>query len=217
LTGDKVISADKMMNKARGPLWHKKHKQQGIIPKGLRGIDRQATWCKSNADGWVYGHGSFTITPHKHPVLGCFMWMPNSANEAKRLWRETFHVKEHIDYVAMDSKADDFDLFRELKRQRKINLITWCRENMDKSPHRKKMIQFMQKPKHQKIYRERSFKVEPMQGMLKDIFELNRCWMRGDENNRWLFAAMGLTIQMHQLNAFKKGRSTWNIKEQVLG
>jgi hypothetical protein len=217
LTGDKVISADKMMNKARGPVWHKKHKQQGIIPKGLRGIDRQATWCKSNADGWVYGHGSFTITSHKHPVLGCFMWMQNSANEAKRLWRETFYVKEHIDFVAMDSKADDFDLFRELQRQRKMNLITYCRQNMDKSPRRKKMIQFMQKPKHQKIYRERSYRVEPMQGIVKDIFDLNRCWMRGEQNNRWLFAAMGLTIQMHQLNAFKKGRSTWNIKEQVLG
>jgi hypothetical protein len=28
---------------------------------------------------------------------------------------------------------------------------------------------------------------------------------------------MGLTIQMHQLEAFKLGKSTWNIKEQVLG
>jgi hypothetical protein len=37
--------------------------------------------------------------------------MPNSANEAKRLWRETFHVKEHIDYVDMDPRADDFDPF----------------------------------------------------------------------------------------------------------
>ena len=113
-----------MMNKAKGPVWHKKQKEKGIIPKGLRGIDRQATWGKSNADGWVYGHGTFTVTSHKHPVLGCFMWMRNSANEAKRLWRETFHVKEQIDYAAMDSKADDFDLFRELKRQRKVNLIT---------------------------------------------------------------------------------------------
>jgi hypothetical protein len=41
--------------------------------------------------------------------------------------------------------------------------------------------------------------------------------MRGDSNNRWLFAAMGLTIQMHQFEAYKKGKSTWNIKEQVLG
>jgi len=28
LTGDKVISADKMMNKAKGPVWHKKQKEK---------------------------------------------------------------------------------------------------------------------------------------------------------------------------------------------
>jgi hypothetical protein len=119
-----VISADKMMNKAKGPVWHKKHKEKGFIPKGLRGLDQQETWCKSNADGWVYGHGSFSLTSHQHPVLGCFVRMKNSASEAKRMWLETFH---------------------------------------------------------------------------------------------WLFAAMGLTIQMHQLEAFKLGKSTWNIKERVLG
>jgi hypothetical protein len=79
------------------------------------------------------------------------------------------------------------------------------------------MIQFMQKPKHQKIYCERSYRVEPMQGIIKDILDLNRCWMRNELNNRWLVAAMGLTIQFHQLDAFKKNRSTWCIKEQVLG
>jgi len=131
--------------------------------------------------------------------------MRNSANESKRLWLETFHLKDQIHYVAMDSKADDFDLFREFKRQREIHLITCCRQNMDKSPDRRK------------IYRERSYKVEPMQGLVKDIFDIDHCWMRGDSSNRWLFAAMGLTIQMHQLEAYKKGRSTWNIKEQVLG
>jgi hypothetical protein len=123
--------------------------------------------------------------------------MRNSDNEAKRLWLETFNVKDQIEYVAMDSKADDSNLFRELKRQRKINLITSCRQNMDKSLHRKKMIQFMEKKEHKKIYRQRAYKVEPMQGIVKDIFDLNRCSMRGEQNNRWLFAAMGLTIQMH--------------------
>jgi hypothetical protein len=53
--------------------------------------------------------------------------------------------------------------------------------------------------------------------MVKDIFDLNHCWMRGDENNPWLFEALGLTIQMHQLQAFKLGKSTSNIKERVLG
>jgi hypothetical protein len=56
-----------------------------------------------------------------------------------------------------------------------------------------------------------------MQGLVKDIFELDQCWMRGNQSNRWLFAAMGLTIQMHQLNAYKQKRSTWTIKEEALG
>ena len=71
--------------------------------------------------------------------------------------------------------------------------------------------------RRKQIYRERAFKIEPMQGTVKDILELNRFWMRGNENNRWLFTIMGLTIQMHQLEAFKKSKSTLNIKEQVLG
>ena len=66
-------------------------------------------------------------------------------NEAKRMWLETFHVKDQVDYLAMDAKADDFDLFREFKRQRKINLITYCRENMDKAQYRKEMIKFMKR------------------------------------------------------------------------
>ena len=207
------------MNKAKGPVWHKKQKDLGIIPKGLRGVDKKATWCKSNADGWVYGHGSFSLTSHMHPVLGCFLWMRNAANEAKRMWLETYHLKGQVDYLAMDSKADDADLFREFKRQRRMNMIAYCRPNTDKTParSRRKMIKFMQKAKHKKIYRERFFRVEPMQGLVKDIFELDRCWMRGNEDNRWIFAAMGLTVQMHQLQAFKQGRSTWNIKELVLG
>ena len=187
------------------------------MPKGLHGVDRDAAWAKSNADGWVYGHGAFAMASHNHPVLGCFLWMRNSANEAKRMWLETGRLKGLIDYVVMDSKADDKDLFREFRRQRRMNLITCCRKKMDKTPDRKEMIAFMNRSTHRKIYRERSYKVEPMQGLVKDIFELDRCWMRGDEGNRWLFAAMGLTVQMHQLEAFKQKKSTWNIKDRVLG
>jgi hypothetical protein len=73
LSKDQIVSADKMMNRAKGPVWHKKHKDQGIIPKGLQ---------------------------------------------------------------------------------------------------------------QKKIHRERAYKVEPMQGLVKDIFELDRCWVRSDDNNR---------------------------------
>ena len=212
-----MISADKMMNKAKGPVWHKKQKDKGIVPEKLGALDKEATWCKSQADGWVYGHGSFSFTSHKVPFLGAFVWMKNSANEAKKMWHETGHYKSLVDYVAMDSKADDYDLFKELNRQRNISLVTSCRQNMNKSKNRQTMVRTMNKPRFKQIYKERAYRVEPMQGLVKEIFDLDRCWMRGAENNRWLFAAMGLTIQMHQLKAYHEKRSTWKIKEEVLG
>ena len=76
----------------------------------------------------------------------------------------------------------------------------------------------------QKYLKERSHTVEPMQGLVKEIFDLDRCWMRKDDNNRWLFGAMGLAVQMHQLSefgsigqAYGKHKSTWKIKSAVLG
>jgi hypothetical protein len=33
----------------------------------------------------------------------------------------------------------------------------------------------------------------------------------------FIAAAMGLTVQMHQLIAYRNKKSTWRIKEQVLG
>lgn len=120
----KKVSADKMMVKARGPVWHQKQKRHGIVPKGLRGLDRQATWGKSRADGWVYGHGTFSITPHGIPIVGLFQWMPNSGNEAKRMAEEIIKYAGVIGKVCMDSKADDQNLYWHLKRNHRIQLVT---------------------------------------------------------------------------------------------
>ena len=205
------------MTPAKGPVWHKKQKEKGLIPKGLTGLDKEATWSFSIADRWVYGHGAFSMVSHRIPVLGCFIWMRNSANEAKRLWMESGRYTNRLDTVVMDSKADDYDLFREFQKQRHMTLVTRCRKNMNKTPERRSMIAAMKKRQHQKLFKERKYTVEPMQGLVKDIFDLDRCWMRSNASNRWLFAAMGLCIQMHQLQAYRKKQSTWNIKSQVLG
>ena len=98
-----------------------------------------------------------------------------------------------------------------------MTLLTRCRKNMNKTPERRSMIAAMKKRKHQKFLKERKYTVEPMQGLVKNIFALDRCWMRGNKSNRWLFAAMGLAVQMHQLHAYRNKRSTWCIKSEVLG
>ena len=216
-TSRTVISGDKMMNKALGPVWHRKHQRQGLIPPGLRGLDREATWSYSKSDGWVYGHGSFCLVAHRPVVLGAFKAMRNSAHEAKRLWWETGHLKGLVQIVMMDRKADDQALFCEFRRQRGMTLLTWPRRNSDHTARRRAMIRLLNRPRYKRLYRERGQTVEPMQGLVKDIFGLERCWMHGHRTNRWLFAAMGVAVQLHQAKAIKEERSTWKIKQEVLG
>lgn len=206
-----------MMVKAKGPVWHKKQKEKNLIPENLRGLDKEATWSFSQADRWIYGHGTYCETSHDIPVVLNFKWMINSGNESKKMFSEALKYKNKIDYLCMDSKADDEVMFQDLKGRFGITLLTSPRKNMDKTERRKKFIAQMKRRKHKRVYRERSITVEPMQSLMKDIFNLDQCWMRRDENNRWIFAAMGVAVQMAQLSAFQEGSSTWKVKSEVLG
>lgn len=205
------------MVRSRGPVWHQKQKKQGIMPERLHGVDREAAWGVSKAKGWIYGHGTFMLTPYDIPIVGIFQWMPNSGNEAKRMGTEIVRYRGFVKKIFMDSKADDKDLYWSLKNNHKIQLVTSPRKGMNKSPERKLMIKDMLTNRNELDYKKRSTTVEPMQGLVDDIFELERCWMRGDANNRWLFAAMGIATQMAQWHAYRDERSTWNIKSWVLG
>lgn len=207
-----------MMVKAKGgKVWHKQAKAAGEVPEGLTGLDKEATWSYSKADGWIYGHGSFCLTSHTKPVVGLFIWMPNSASEAKRLGEEVPAFANLLETVCMDSKADDEKMYTDLKDKYGIKLLTVPRKEMDKSERRQLMIAEQMKEENRKIYRQRGVTVEPMQGLIKDLFGLEDCWMRGNRSNRWLFAAMGITVQMAQHQAEKKNESTWKIKEAVCG
>ena len=79
------------------------------------------------------------------------------------------------------------------------------------------MINVLNLPKNRRLRQQRGQTGEPMQGVVKDIFALERCWRRGQRNNRWLFAAMGVVVQLHQARALKAHHSTWKIKQEVLG
>ena len=150
-------------------------------------------------------------------MLGRFVWMPNSASEAKRLPLEVAPHKGLLQIVCMDSKADDYSLYEHLHEQLKMQLLTAPRCGMDKSPKRQRMIRQMNGRYHRMIYRQRSRTVEPMQALVKHLFDLDACWMQGDRSNRWLFAARGVAVKIAQRLALRHKRSTWDICEAVLG
>ena len=79
-----VAYEDKSLFKARGPVWHNKDRAKNYIPKGLRNVDKTASWSKSGYHGWVYGYGlHLTTTRHGFPVM--FDILPANVNERKVL------------------------------------------------------------------------------------------------------------------------------------
>ena len=208
-----------MLNQAKGPIWHRKQQKKGIVPEGLRGLDREATWGYGRSDGWIYGHGSFCMVSHEKRFLGMFKWMPNSKDESKWLWWEAAKLKGLVSKVCMDARADKTRLFYEMKRQHGMTLLTRRQQKKGKKqiPGREAMYKEIYRKENVAIYKKRSTTVEPMQGLVKDIFELDRCWMRGVKANRWLFAAMGVAVQMAQWKALDENSSTWAIKREVIG
>lgn len=61
---------DKSLFRASGPVWHQSDRVRGVVPVGLRRLDRDASWSKSAYHGWVYGYGlHLTVNAHSFPLL----------------------------------------------------------------------------------------------------------------------------------------------------
>ena len=69
-----AAAVDSTPLRANGGVWHKKHREQGVIPPTA--IDTEAAWSKSGYHGWGYGWKL-----HLAVVVGS-VWLPLA-----RAWR----------------------------------------------------------------------------------------------------------------------------------
>jgi hypothetical protein len=74
---------DGRMYHAQGPLWHKRDRDQGRVPAGLRNVDTESAWSKSGYRGWVQGYRLVLqglVFPAPVPLFA--RWCPNSVGES---------------------------------------------------------------------------------------------------------------------------------------
>lgn len=67
--GGRAVALDSTVFRALGGVWHKKHREKGIVPHTR--IDTEAAWTKSGYHGWVYGwklHLAITVASVWIPV-----------------------------------------------------------------------------------------------------------------------------------------------------
>jgi hypothetical protein len=81
-----VSAVDGRMYQAIGPRWHKKDRQEGVVPPALRNVDVESSWSKSGYRGWVQGYRLVLqglVFPAAVPLFAA--WRPNYEGEASIL------------------------------------------------------------------------------------------------------------------------------------
>jgi len=203
-TNSEVSAIDGRMYEALGPKWHAKDRQQGVVPNGLRNVDTESSWSKSNYRGWVQGYRIVLQTlvfPAPVPLFA--VWRENSQNEAKIALEERDKGRLQITEVMLGDTTFGKEDFRPEYEKAGGYLLT---------PN--------QLPKQQRswkndLYDYRRETIELLFQRIIQVFDLKKCQVKGKGKNGAFTLASIWAYQVCWLNNFKAGKNPANVKEHI--
>ena len=182
-----MISADKSLHEARGPLWHKSDRKKKRIPKKLRGVDRESEWGYSPYRRWVQGYAQHAIvnaTPGEARFpLDCAVGTANMAENHVLLQRLP-ELPRTIRKVLLDGRYDDEEIFQACRDATILPLVHMSRPTRLASDLRKWAWRVRSRKVNRSLYVRRRTTVEPTFGNGKRSFENHRVWFYGLRKNQ---------------------------------
>ena len=185
VTDATVAASDGSAFATPGPVWHKKDKKAGIIPKGLHGVDAEADWIHSTYHGWVYGykaHVSISVAPTTvRVVLGATV--TGSACESHILQARVKDLPALVRTLLLDAGYDDGELIVDCAT-RSLEVLAPLSKPIGKSTSqdRRNRAAYLASPTGKARYRQRSSSIEPFFATLKDFFHLDPLPLQGKSN-----------------------------------
>jgi hypothetical protein len=168
-----------------GPIWHKKDKDAGKVPEGLRRLDREADWIQSPYHGWVYGykaHVSISVSPATVRVV-LDATVTGSACESHVLQARLAHLPPTLDTLLLDAGYDDGDLI-EAAAQRNLSVLAPLSKAIGESTpqSRRDRAAYLATPMGKARYALRGTSIEPFFGTIKQFFGLDPLPLQGKSN-----------------------------------
>lgn len=157
----RAVAVDSTPLRAKGGVWHKKHRMQGIIPHST--IDTEAGWSKSGYHGWWYGwklHLACAVSAVWIP-LAAQLTIANTddAAVAPSLFQ---HLPSEVRYILGDTHYNTPDL-RQDCQGRGWWLVASRR---GKYPHTDNGVEV-----RRIFHKLRSQTIEPFNGLFKNTFD----------------------------------------------
>lgn len=203
-TTSEVSAIDGRMYEAAGPLWHKKDRQKGAVPCGLRNVDIESSWSKSNYRGWVQGYRLMLQTlvfPSPVPLFGA--WRENSPNEAKTAIGELKQERLQVtDVILGDDTFGNSDFIGEYEKAGGYVLTS-------------KQLPAKRRSWKNDLYDYRKETIELLFQRIIQAFGLKKCRVKGKGKNGAFILASIWTYQICWLNNFKAGKNPAIIKELI--
>lgn len=230
-----TIAVDKSLVEAKGPLWHKRDRQAGRIPKGLHGVDQESTWGYSQHDGWVQGYSfEVVVTAVADGTVFPLLASVDTANVKESatfdekiddLPKETDNVladsgydsnalAERVEYDKEDLRTGRRFLCPENRRGCKNQAGTVSLTPRDQQHQRRiRRMKFLKSRRGKRLYARRGQTVEPFNDWFKQLFELDqKVWHRGLNNNRTQMLAAIFAYQLLVRYNYRRGNKNGQVK-----
>lgn len=162
---------DKSLFSSKGGIRHKRQIENDYLPN--KHIDTDASWCYSPRHKWVYGYGLHVISNMFHFPVSAIVTTAKAREETQVAALLVGHLKKMILLVG-DKGYRVISVIKEIFEKCSIFLIT-------EKPYKHQIDQFRKdysfiiSLEHARLlYRMRFRAIEPLFGLIKELFSLSR-------------------------------------------
>jgi hypothetical protein len=182
-----AMSIDSSLMQAQGNIWHKKDMVAGVLPT-CGNIDTEAHWGVNGCGEWTFGY-RFHCLVNADAELALPKDVAVHAANIKDGGVFNNHLADSLSsetrVIFADGSYDEQACY-DLCDQKQISLITPLEVKPNTPPERIERATLFNDPEVRELFALRKVSVEPFQGHLKTLFDLEQLPVKGLKNVRSL-------------------------------
>jgi len=212
-----LLAADSTLMHANGNLWHRKDMKEGRLPS-CGNIDTDAHWGVSGEGTWVYGFRMHVaVTAFDERVVPFDVVVePANIKDSKVFRKElSLHLPQEAQVLLGDGGYDDQYCAAACDAQG-VTLITPLEVKEHTPTARRERAALYHDPEVREVFSRRKATVEPFQGRLKSLFDLEYLPMKGLTNVRALVTLAVLAYLLLVQTNLRLGLPMLQLKQTML-
>ncbi len=161
---------DKSVFRAKGGIWHQKHRQEGIVPHSS--IDTDASWAKSAYHNWRFGYGLHLVCNTNRFPIACSVTTA-AQKDTTQLVPLLVHFVEQVGVVVADAGYIALQLIKQLLTCWNVFvLLPYGFKAAALSEWQQQYNCLAQTPQARLLYKQRKPSIEPVFSLIKELFHL---------------------------------------------